>query len=93
MPWGAGLAVRAPRLASLLLAAVISLGLFLFPYIVGPDRDGVRYLFVVLAIAGARAGFVHSVGFVPETPALRWMLGPWFAWPAMAGGGAAIVLD
>jgi predicted membrane protein len=46
----------------------------------------VNHGLLMLLVWGMSSGFVHGVGFVPEHRALRVLLGPWVAWPLMAGG-------
>jgi predicted membrane protein len=35
---------------------------------------------------GVSAGFVHGVGFVPESKLWRFLFGPWLAWALMSLG-------
>jgi predicted membrane protein len=39
-----------------------------------------------LAMLGVSAGFVHGVGFVPESKLWRFLFGPWLAWALMSLG-------
>lgn len=76
------------RLLSLVLALLLSGAILFYPTGVA----GVGHGLLALVMWGISAGFVHGVGFVPESRIWRVALGPWTAWILM-GVGIALFLQ
>ncbi len=74
--WYGGLA----RFISLMMAALVSLILTLYPQLIMHDAKLVSHNALMLCLWGTAAGFVHGVGFVPMHWVFRYALGPWAAW-------------
>jgi predicted membrane protein len=70
------------RLLSLGLALFLSGAILLYPKGVADVGHGL----LALVMWGISAGFVHGVGFVPESRVWRVGLGPWTAWILMGLG-------
>lgn len=74
-----------PRLISFLLAVTVILLIVAMPGML--IRGGAVWLLPLLAILwGLAAGFAHAMGFVPEHPLPRLLLGPGPAWLLLFGG-------
>jgi cyd operon protein YbgE len=71
-----------PRALSLLLAIVMAGMIFAYPKALAHASHGL----LSLAMLGVSAGFVHGVGFVPESKLWRFLFGPWLAWALMSLG-------
>ena len=74
-----------PRLVSFGLAVAVLLVMLAPPGL--PFREGVNWVLPALAILwGLAAGLAHGLGFVPEHPLPRLLLGPGPAWLLLMGG-------
>ncbi|MDR3391901.1 MAG: cyd operon YbgE family protein [Sulfuriferula sp.] len=73
---------RLARIVSLLSASVLATLITVYPPAIGRLSHGV----LTLVILGICAGFVHGVGFDPETRFWRVILGPVSAWVLMGLG-------
>ena len=71
-----------PRMLSLLLAIGMAGMMFIYPKALIHVNHGL----LSLVMLGICAGFVHGVGFIPETLAGRILFGPWAAWSLMSLG-------
>ena len=71
-----------PRMLSLLLAIAMSGMIFAYPKALAHASHGL----LSLTMQGVCAGFVHGVGFIPETKVGRILFGPWLAWALMSLG-------
>lgn len=71
-----------PRMVSLLLAIALTGIILTYPRALGHASHGM----LSLTMLGVCAGFVHGVGFVPETRLWRALFGPWVAWVLMSLG-------
>ena len=71
-----------PRMFSFLLAFGMAGMIFIYPKALTQVNHGM----LSLAMLGVCAGFVHGVGFIPETKAGRVLFGPWAAWTLMSLG-------
>lgn len=71
-----------PRMASLLLAISMAGLIFTYPKALAHASHGM----LSMTMLGVCAGFVHGVGFIPETKTWRILFGPWAAWPLMCLG-------
>jgi len=74
------------RAVSLLLASALASLITFYP----PALAQLSHGLLVLVIWGVCAGFVHGVGFDPETRFWRVLLGPVSAWLLMGLGWALI---
>ncbi|HKJ88749.1 MAG TPA: cyd operon YbgE family protein [Gammaproteobacteria bacterium] len=74
-----------PRLVSFLLAVTTVLLVMAVPGAFVQDGT-VRILPLAAVLWGMAAGFTHAVGFVPEHPLPRLLLGPGPAWLLLLGG-------
>jgi len=77
-----GIYTTLPRMLSLLLAMFMAGVILTYPKALEHTSHGL----LSLTMLGICAGFVHGVGFVPESKLWRILLGPWLAWPLMALG-------
>jgi predicted membrane protein len=71
-----------PRTLSLLLAIAMAGMIFAYPKALTHVSQGL----LSLTMLGVSAGFVHGVGFVPESKLWRILFGPWLAWALMGIG-------
>jgi len=71
-----------PRMLSLLLAVGIAGMIFIYPKTLTNASHGM----LSLTMLGICAGFVHGVGFIPETRLGRILFGPWASWTLMSLG-------
>ena len=71
-----------PRMLSLLLATGLAGVIFTYPKAVAQVNHGM----LTLTMLGICAGFVHGVGFIPETRLWRILFGPWLTWPLLGLG-------
>lgn len=71
------------RALSLLLAAVLSGWVLLFPNAIADSPAQIRHGLLSLGMWGIAAGFVHGVGFTPRLAVWRILLGPFVAFPLM----------
>jgi predicted membrane protein len=71
-----------PRLLSLMIATGLAGYIFVFPKSVLQ----VSHSKLTLIMFGICIGFVHGVGFIPETKLWRNVLSPWIAWSLMTFG-------
>jgi cyd operon protein YbgE len=76
----------APRIASLVLAAVLALVLTAYPHAAIGPSGRVSHGLLALLLWGVCAGFVHGVGFEPRARLWRVAFGPWVGLPVMAVG-------
>ena len=70
------------RTLSLLLAIAIAGMTFTYPRALAHASHGL----LSLTMLGISAGFVHGVGFVPDSKLWRFLFGPWLAWALMSLG-------
>jgi len=64
---------------SLVAALGLSGVIFTYPNVMAHSSHN----FLSLAMLGICAGFIHGVGFVPETKMWRILFSPWVAWALM----------
>jgi predicted membrane protein len=77
-----GIYALLPRMLSLLMAMVMAGVILTYPKALAHASHGM----LSLTMFGVCAGFVHGVGFIPETKPWRILLGPWAAWTLMSLG-------
>jgi cyd operon protein YbgE len=68
---------------SMLAALVLSGMLLVMPHLVAVEIRDIDHGQLSLGLLGVCAGFVHGIGFVPESRWWRILFGPWVAWPLM----------
>ena len=69
-------------MVSLLLALALTGMILTYPRALAHTSHGM----LSLTMLGICAGFIHGVGFVPETRLWRLLFGPWMAWSLMGLG-------
>ena len=77
------------RAISLLLAAMLSVGLLLLPAMRGRELSAAGHGLLTPLLLAICGGFVHGLGYVPRNRFLRRLLQPQLLWPLMSGLGAA----
>ncbi|ADE11386.1 cyd operon YbgE family protein [Sideroxydans lithotrophicus] len=83
-----GIYAALPRMLSLLLALALTGIILTYPRALGHTSHGM----LSLTMLGICAGFIHGVGFIPETRLWRLLFGPWVAW-ALMGLGLWLLLN
>lgn len=76
------------RMVSLLMAATLAVLITLYPLPLAHMSHGM----LSLLVWGVCAGFVHGMGFDPQSRVWRWLLSPLLAWSLMAWGVVAVIL-
>lgn len=61
------------------------------PFLVTRHMTGADHGWASLMMLGITGAFVHGVGFVPRSKALRWLFSPVFAWGLIIGPGALLI--
>ena len=74
------------RLASLLLATVLTVLLLVYPRAVAASLSEVNHALLSLVMWGIATGFIHGVGFVPRMVVWRILFNPFIGWPLMLTG-------
>lgn len=69
------------RLASLLLGALLALGLLFLPAARGRELSAAEHGWITLVLLAVCALFVHGSGFGFESGVLRRLFSPWLLWP------------
>lgn len=77
-PWVRGI--------SLLAALAISAVLMLYPYAVGTQMTARTHIALPFLLFGVSGGFVHGLGFKPDSRVLRAVFSPLVAWPLIVVG-------
>ena len=80
LQWGGSRAV------SLLLAIPLSLVLLIHPLLMFDTQWSYRHNLLMLIMWGVAAGYVHGVGFIPESRWLKWLTCPLLRWMLLIGG-------
>ncbi len=75
------------RRLSLLMAASLATLITLYPLPLAHMSHGI----LTMLIWGICAGFVHGMGFDPQSRAWRWLFSPVLAWVLMGLGVVAII--
>lgn len=78
--------IKTARLISLLSAGGLALLVLVYPILLSTAGKPARHSALMLLMLGISAGFVHGVGFVPESRLWRGVFSPWLAWPLMLAG-------
>ncbi len=74
--------LRLARALSLLLAGMLAAMVTLYP----PALARMGHGEISLVVWGICAGFVHGIGFVPDSRVWRTLFSPWLAWLLMGFG-------
>jgi cyd operon protein YbgE len=74
------------RLISLLLAAIVSLMILVYPPTLISADGTSQHGMLMIVLMGACIGFVHGVGFRPQHLPWRIVFSPWAGWPPMLAG-------
>ena len=77
---------KGARLISLLAASALALLILIYPIALAHPGSMPSHGSLTLMMLGICAGFVHGVGFTPESALLRWLLHPILAWLMMGMG-------
>jgi cyd operon protein YbgE len=79
------------RLASLLLASVLSVMVLAYPRAVAASLSEVNHALLSLVMWGIATGFIHGVGFVPRMIIWRIIFNPFIGWPLMLTGVLSMI--
>lgn len=78
--------VKVGRLISLFSAGSLALLILVYPILLNSKGKPASHSALMLLMLGISAGFVHGVGFVPESPLWQRVFSPLVAWPLMLAG-------
>ena len=71
-------------------AALFSLALLIYPYLLAGVPSWRIHLGLPIMMLGVAGLFMHGLGFVPRLPALRIFFHPVTAWLLFVGGAAEV---
>jgi len=73
------------RALSILLAIVLSVIILIVPHAVTNVDNSVNHSHLTALLYGTMIGFIHGVGFVPESALFRCIFHPIIGWALMIG--------
>jgi cyd operon protein YbgE len=74
------------RWISLISASLLALVILIYPIALSTNGEAPSHGPLMLLMLGICAGFVHGVGFVPQSTILKKVFSPLVAWPLMLAG-------
>lgn len=77
------------RMTSLILALIVSVVILLYPQFLIDDQGKSQHTLLMIFLFATMLGFIHGVGFRPQTTLWQLVLSPLISWPVML---TAIVL-
>jgi predicted membrane protein len=80
------------RAFSLAVAAILSLALMIYPYVLGNSMDRVTHMALPVLLFGVSGAFVHGIGYEPDNRFLRALFGAPVAWILIALGIALLLI-
>lgn len=77
---------KGTRWISLISAGLLALVILIYPIVLSKNGEAPSHGPLILLMLGICAGFVHGVGFVPQSTLLQKVFSPFVAWPLMLAG-------
>jgi cyd operon protein YbgE len=78
------------RLLSLVMALALSVIILIVPHAVTNADNSVNHTHLMLLLYGMMIGFIHGMGFVPNTTIFRLMFHPIIGWILMIGASIVV---
>lgn len=73
------------RLFSFAMSLGLTAAILFMPQEVALADHELKTGLLFLVMFGICSGFVHGLGYVPETRIFRWLFSPYIAWPVIIG--------